>query len=94
MDVFLNVFEMGCELNKVGNADIVWYLAPLLSGTNTLDIFTLMDRESYKVYELCRAALMPKFKLTLETDRFWRVQKKGDMICAEVSTLIRGYIRK
>lgn len=43
-----NVFEVECELNKVGEKNMMWWVASLLSGTKDLDIFTLMDREDYK----------------------------------------------
>lgn len=45
MDKFLNSFKMGCELNWFGQKDMEQYLAALLFGTKTLDIFTLMNRE-------------------------------------------------
>lgn len=31
IDVFLNAFKMRCELNKIGQEDMVWCLAALLS---------------------------------------------------------------
>lgn len=46
MDVFLNVYEMVCELNQVVQKDMLQYLVPL--SEKALDAFTHMYREDYK----------------------------------------------
>lgn len=63
--MFLNAFE----LNRMGKEDMVGYLAPLLSGLGHFH----PSGQQWTDYDLCKQALLQKFKLTPEaySRRFW-----------------------
>nr|XP_032626205.1 uncharacterized protein LOC116818996 [Chelonoidis abingdonii] len=95
IDTFLKAFENACELQKVGPADRISFLTPLLDST-TVEVYSLLKGVEAGDYELFKQALLREFGLTPEMyrKRFRSQRKTHEVTYLQLINWAQGYARK